>query len=92
MSEQRCNLQIFPRVKAGERVDDSTVRYMAHVREVANVCVALTEVRAKICAPLTATWHYAGNTKGKKIQKNRIRLPPLELSLGTTRAIQRVKK
>ena len=47
-------------------MDDTIVRYTAHVRDVANVCVALTEVRAKIAAPLAATWHYAGNTKGSK--------------------------
>ena len=47
-------------------MDDTIVRYTAHVRDVANVWGALTEVRAKVAAPLAGTWHYAGNTKGLK--------------------------
>ena len=47
-------------------MDDTIVRYTAHVRDVANVWGALTEVRAKVAAPLAGTWHYAGNTNGLK--------------------------
>jgi dTDP-4-dehydrorhamnose reductase len=49
---------VFPRVKAGERVDDRTLRQTAHVRQVANICVALAEIRTKTRAPLRGIWHY----------------------------------
>jgi len=48
---------VFPRVKVGETVDDSFARSSAHVREVANVCVGLAEIRVETATDTQAIWH-----------------------------------
>ena len=54
---------VFPRIKVGGKVNHSVVRYPAHVRDVANVCVGLAEVRMKT-SPLHGVWHFPCSAAG----------------------------